>query len=112
MVEGGRHGARTVVRGRGRDFARGGDIADLSQSLPALRTRPLGGPVAAEEGDGRRNHRPIRGRRRAGVPAPRRSRAVPGAVAGTAGEVRAGATPGKDAPDRVWALRRRAPERT
>src|SRR5712691_7111138 len=45
-------------------------------------------------------------------PAPKRSRAVPGAVTGTAGEVRAGTTPGKDAPDRVRALRRRAPEGT
>src|SRR6516164_8294704 len=110
MVEGGRHGARTVVRGRGRDPARVGDIADPSQSLPALRTRPLGGSVAAEESDGRCNHCPLRGRRRAGVPAPARSRAVPGAVAGAAGEVRAGIKLGEDAPDRIRALRRRAPE--
>src|SRR4029450_13789554 len=107
MVESGRDGARTVVRGRGRDSARGGDIADPSQSLPALRTRPLGGPVAAEGSEGRRNHRPDRGGRRAGVSAPARSRAVPGAVAGAAREVRTVTTPGEDAPDRVWALRRR-----
>ena len=62
----------------------GSHIANPSQSLPAPRTRPLGRPA--------------------------RRRAVPGAVAGAAGEVRAGATPGEDASDRVWALRRRAPE--
>src|SRR5215472_9230245 len=111
MAKSGRDGARTVVRGRGRDSARGGDIADPSQSLPALCTRPLGGSVAAEASDGRCNYRPLRGRRRTGVSAPARSRAVPGAVAGAAGEVRAGTSLGEDAPDRIWALRRRAPEK-
>jgi len=36
-------------------------IADPSESLPAPRTRPLGGPVAAEASEGRCNHRPLRG---------------------------------------------------
>src|SRR6516225_7588972 len=31
MAEGGRHGARTVVRGRGRDSARGGDHAPYTK---------------------------------------------------------------------------------
>src|SRR5437667_158794 len=88
------------------------DFANPRQSQPALCTRPLGRPVAAEESDGRCNYHPLLGRRCAGVSASKRSRAVSGAVAGTAGEVRAGATPGKDAPDRVRALRRRAPEET
>src|SRR5215472_3985094 len=109
MAKSGRDGARTVVRGRGRDSARGGDIADPSESLPAPCTRPLGEPVAAEGSEGRCNHRPLRGRRRAGVAEPARSRAVPRAVAGAAGEVRAGTAPGEDAPDRIRALRRRAP---
>jgi site-specific DNA recombinase len=74
-------------------------FANPGQSLPALCTRPLGKPVAAEGSDRRCDHCPIRGRRGTGVPASIRSRAVSGAVAGTAGEVRAGATPGKDAPD-------------
>jgi site-specific DNA recombinase len=39
----------------------GSHIANPSQSLPALRPRPLGEPVAAEGSDGRRNYRPIRG---------------------------------------------------
>jgi site-specific DNA recombinase len=38
----------------------GRDIADSCQSLPALCARPLGGPVAAEEGCGGCNHRPVR----------------------------------------------------
>src|SRR5438445_13452892 len=33
----------------------GSQIADPSQSLPALRTRPLGGPMAAEGSEGRCN---------------------------------------------------------
>ena len=40
---------------------RRGDIADPRQSLPALRARPLGGPVAAKGSEGRCNHRPLRG---------------------------------------------------
>src|SRR5262249_36133940 len=106
MVESGRDGARTVVRGRGRDSARGGDFADPSQSLPALCTRPVGGPVAAEESDGRRNHRPLRGGRGAGGSAPTWSRAGPGARGGAGREVRGGTRPGEDAPDRIRALRR------
>src|SRR6516164_3557440 len=39
----------------------GSHFADSSQSLPALRSRPLGEPVAAEEGSWRCNNRPLRG---------------------------------------------------
>src|ERR1035441_2561960 len=99
MVEGGRDGARSVGRDKGGDSARCGDFAASGQSLPALCTRPLGRPVAAEGSDGRCDYRPLRGRRCTGVPAPKRSRAVPGAVAGTAGEIRTGATSRENAPD-------------
>jgi hypothetical protein len=53
------------------------------------RTRPLGKPVAAEERDGRRSHRPLRGRCRARSSAPIGSRVVAGTAAGAAGQVRA-----------------------
>ena len=46
----------------------------------------------------------------AGIRASRRRRAVPPGMAGALAEVRAGATPGQDAPDRVRALRSRKPE--
>src|SRR6516225_8185764 len=58
MAKSGREGARTVVRDRGGDAARLGDFADACQSLPASRTRPLGEPVAAEEGSRRCDPRP------------------------------------------------------
>src|SRR5258708_36376306 len=112
MVEGGRDGARTVGRDKGRDSARGGDFADPCQSLPALCTRPLGRPVAAEGSDGRCDHRPLCRRRCAWVPAPKKSRAVPGTVAGKAGGAWAGATPGGDRPERGPAPSRPTPRGT
>src|SRR5712691_1314592 len=101
MAEGGRDGGRPVVRDGGRDATGGGDIAGPCQSLPAPRTRSVGKPVAEAGSDGRCDHRAVRRRRRTGVSASGRSQTVSGAAAGTGGEVRAGATPGEDAPDRV-----------
>src|SRR5258708_37586791 len=76
----------------------GSHFADPCQSLPALRARSLGEPVA-EEGDGRCDCRPVRRRRSAGVSAPGRGRAISEAITGTVGEVRVDATSGEDAPD-------------
>jgi hypothetical protein len=58
-LKAGGHGARTGVRDGGRDAPRCGDFADPGKPLPALRSRPLGRPVAADEGNGRRDYRPI-----------------------------------------------------
>src|SRR4051794_10650924 len=99
MAEGGSGGRRTVVPAGGRESARVGDFADASQSLPASCAGSVGESMAEEASARGDDHRALRGRRRAGVRATRRRRAVPGAVAGTTAGVRAGTTPGEDAAD-------------
>src|SRR5271157_4144773 len=110
MAEGGGDGARAVDRDEGRESAGGGDFAHPGEPLPALRLGSLGGAVAEEASARGCHYRALCRRRRAGVRAPDRSGALPGRTSGTPGKVRAGTAPGEDAPDRVWALRRGAPE--
>src|SRR5215472_6701090 len=110
MAKGGRDGGRAADRERAGNSAGFGDFADTRECLPALRTRSLGRPVAAEEGHGGCDHRPLRRRRRAGISVSEGSRTVPGRVRGAGGQVRTGTPPREDAPDGVWALRRRRPE--
>jgi hypothetical protein len=47
------------VGDRAGNSARFGDLADSCQPLPALRSRRLGGPMAAEEGNGGCDHRSV-----------------------------------------------------
>src|ERR1019366_2280418 len=110
MAEGGCDGARAVDRDEGRESAGGGNLAHPREPLPALRLGSLGGAQAENANARRCHHRALCRRRRAGVRATDRSPALPGRTPGTAGEVRAGTASGEDAPDLVWALRRRAPE--
>src|ERR1700737_3506972 len=105
MAEGGSDGARPVERDEGRESARGGDFARACEPLPALRLGSVGGGVAEEAGARGCYCCALCGRCRAGIRAPRRSGALPGAVAGTAAEIRAGTTPGENAPDRIRAIR-------
>src|ERR1035438_2994877 len=90
MDEGGRDGGRAVVRDEGRDSARGGDFAVACQSLPASRARSVGAGMAAEGGARRRDRGAVRGRRGVRIPAPGRSRKVPGGIAGASAEGGAG----------------------
>src|SRR5580704_41337 len=99
MVEGGRDGGRTVVRDEGGDSTRGGGFAAAWQSLSALCARSVGAGMAEEGGARRRNLRALRGRRGVRIPAPGRSRKIPGGLAGTRAEVRTGIASGEDAPD-------------
>ena len=54
-------GGGGVVGDGGRDSARGGDLAAFSEHLPALRTRPVGDPVAEEVRVGRCSSGALRG---------------------------------------------------
>src|SRR6266704_3432532 len=71
----------------------------------------MGSALAATAGDRRDDRRPIRRRCCVGISAPRRRRAVPPRLEGTARPVRSRAAPGQDATDRVRALRSRKPNR-
>src|SRR6266446_10842141 len=77
------------------------------QRVPTLRIRSMAGGMAEEGGEGQSDGHSLRGRSGAGVRAPRRGRAVPERVWGTAGEVRTGTAPGEDADDRVRTKRRK-----
>src|SRR5882762_3997276 len=54
------NGGSQALNGQNYLLCKGRDITEPRQSLPALRARPMGGTVAAEEGDGRCDHRPLR----------------------------------------------------
>jgi len=83
----------------------------LANVYPSLRLRSMGSALAATSGDRRDNRRPIRRRCCVGISAPRRRRAVPPRLEGTARPVRTKAAPGQDATDRVRALCSRQPKR-
>ena len=87
-----------------------GDLAVAGEHLSALRARPMGDGVAQEERVRRYDHRPICGRLCAWVSTPEGGRAVSGATAETAGELRAGTSLGQDTPDSVRAVRGGRPE--
>ena len=82
----------------------------LANILPALLFRPLGERLAQEVGARRSGGRPLCGRHGFRIPVSGRRGPVPGELTGTAGNVWAGTTPRKDAPDRVRQVRRAGPE--
>src|SRR5437762_5248933 len=67
------------------------------QRVPTLRIRSMAGGMAEEGGEGQSDGHSLCGRSGGGFRAPRRGRAVPERVWGTAGEVRAGTASGEDA---------------
>jgi len=85
-------GVMEGVDGKHRGDATGrGHLAALGEHLPALRPRPLGGPVAQAQGERRSHRHPLRRRHHRRLQAACRCRAVPPRSAGAAGEVRPGA---------------------
>jgi hypothetical protein len=106
MAEGRGHGGGGVDGEHGGDAPGRGDLAAPGEHLPALRLRPLGGPVAQARGDRRGDRRPLRRRYHRRLQAAGGCRAVSPRSAGAAGEVRPGAAPRQDPPDRVRPLSR------
>src|SRR5260370_16796496 len=90
-----------MVGDEGRDATRSSGFTIARQRVPTLRIRSMAGGMAEEGGEGQSDGHSLRGRSGGGVRAPRRGRAVPERVWGTAGEVRAGTASGEDAEDRV-----------
>ncbi len=84
------------------------DLAAPGQCLSPLRLRPLGPGVAGAARHRRHDRRSLCGRHHRRFPAQGRCRAVPCRPEGSVREVRARASPGQDAADRLWAVRRRA----
>src|SRR6266567_554246 len=85
----------------------GSRFTTARQRVPTLRIRSMVRGMAEKGGEGQSNGHSLRGRSGGGVRAPRRGRAVPERVWGTAGEVRTGTAPGEDADDRVGTKRRK-----
>src|SRR5437667_5456784 len=106
MVESGNKRGRRMVGDEGRDATRSSGFTIARQRVPTLRIRSMAGGMAEEGGEGQSDGHSLRGRSGGGVRAPRRGRAVPERVWGTAGEVRAGTASGEDAEDRVRTKRR------
>src|SRR5258708_4430854 len=79
----------------------------LAKRVPTLRIRSMAGGMAEKGGEGQSDGHSLRGRSGAGVGAPRRGRAVPERVWGTAGEGRTGTAPPEDAEDGVRTKRRK-----
>src|SRR6266566_5062198 len=84
----------------------GSRFTTARQRVPTLRIRSMVRGMAEKGGEGQSNGHSLRGRSGGGVRAPRRGRAVPERVWGTAGKVRTGTAPGEDAEDRVRTKRR------
>src|SRR6202022_5153965 len=102
MAQGWGDGGREMV-GHGDGYSAGiGDLTAPCQYLSPLCVRSLGGRLA-QEVCARRGDRPR-------LPVGDRRRPFSQADGGTAEEVRTGAAPGKDAPDRVREVRRTEPE--
>src|SRR5437762_5742210 len=97
MVESGNKRGRRMVGDEGRDATRSSGFTIARQRVPTLRIRSMAGGMAEEGGEGQSDGHSLRGRSGGGVRAPRRGRAVPERVWGTAGEVRAGTASGEDA---------------
>src|SRR5262249_720584 len=106
MAEGWGDGGRQMVGTADGESAGFGDFTVAREHLPALLFRPLGEHLAQEVGARRSGGRPLCGRYRFGIPVSGRCRSFPGEFTATAGNVWAGATPRKDAPDRVRQVRR------
>src|SRR5436309_12181045 len=106
MVESGSKRGRRVDGDDDRDTPRGSSFTTARQRVPTSRFRSMDRSMAGKGGEGQSDGHSLRGRSGTGVRAPRRGRAVPEGVWGTAGEVRAGTTSGEDAADRVRTKRR------
>src|SRR5260221_13413222 len=89
MVESGNKRGRRMVGDEGRDATRGSGFTIARQRVPTLRIRSMAGGMAEKGGGGQSDGHSLRGRS-GGVRAPRRGRAVPERVWGTAGGDRAG----------------------
>src|ERR1019366_2317345 len=110
VADGGSIGGRRMVGDESRHAARGGDLAAVSERVPASCLRSVGGGLARERGERRDDRGPLRRRSRSGIPASGGSGAVSGRVSEAAGEVRAGGPSGENANDRVWSIRASQPE--
>src|SRR5512136_1986203 len=91
-----------MAREHDRDATRGGNIAAAGKHLSALCSRSLGGGMAEESSAWGCNNSALCRRRRDGLRAKRRSRAVSERSEGTALKIWLRATPGEDTTDRVW----------
>ena len=87
-----------------------GDLTASCQHLSPLCVRSMGGRLAQEVCARRGDRPPLCGRHRPRLPVGYGRRPFSQELGRTAGEVRTGAAPGKDAPDRVRAVCRTEPE--
>src|SRR5215813_4043465 len=111
MAESRGAGGRHMVEPGDRYPARLGGITATCKHISALRFRPVGERLAPEMGARRGDCHTLCGRHRFGLSVSDGRRPLPGKPRGADEEVRTGAPPRQDAPDRVRAVRRTKPEK-